>query len=77
MTPTVNRNIRAELARTSRRQSDLAAALKLGEPALSRRLAGKVPWTLDELAETAKFLGVEYVDLFREITNQPDTTEES
>lgn len=77
MTPTVNRNIRAELARAGRRQADLATELKLGEPALSRRLAGKVPWTLDELADTAKFLGVQYVDLFRETPTPTEHTEES
>jgi len=74
MTPTVNRNIKAELARSGFRQADLAQKLKIGAPALSRRLAGTVPWTLEELTTAAEFLGVQPVDL---MTERMTTTEES
>lgn len=74
MTATVNRNIKAELARSGFRQSDLAQHLNIGAPALSRRLGGSVPWTVDELTLAATFLKVPMADL---ITERPTTTEES
>lgn len=50
--------LRAELARQRRTQADLAGVLNLSQPALSRRLLGQVPMSLDELTLIAAFLNV-------------------
>jgi transcriptional regulator with XRE-family HTH domain len=42
-------NLRAEIARQRKRQTDLAAALGISAPALSRRLKGETPISVDEL----------------------------
>lgn len=54
-----NATIRAELARRRISHSDLAAAVGLSSPSLSRRLTGKYSWSLDELLKIAAFLDVE------------------
>jgi len=50
--------IRAELARRNSTQSALAAHLQLSQPAVSRRMAGKVAWRVGELAAAADFFGL-------------------
>jgi transcriptional regulator with XRE-family HTH domain len=55
--------VRAELARRRLTQTDLAAALGLSQQAASRRLAGKVPFDIDELSRVADLLRVRLVDL--------------
>lgn len=48
--------IRAELARQNRTQSELAAAMHLSTAAVSRMLSGKVTIDLAQLAVIARFL---------------------
>ena len=50
--------IRAELARQRRTQTDLAAELGLSQPSVSQRLSGQVPMTVDEVARIADWRGV-------------------
>lgn len=54
----VNSIIRAELARTQRTQGDLAEHLDLSQPAIHRRMTGKVNWRISELRHVAAFLDV-------------------
>lgn len=51
-------NIRAELARANKTQSDLAAKLGISQAQVSKRLQGRIPWRLDELVATSDLLGV-------------------
>ena len=62
-------NIRAELARRGISQVDLAMHLfgrddKTGRQRIWRRLAGRVPFSADELAATADLLGVTVASLY-------------
>ena len=56
-------NIRAELARRSLSQTDLARMLGTTQQAISRRMSGKVPFNTDELNAIAKQLGVPVASL--------------
>lgn len=47
-----------EMARQQRSQIELAGALGLSQAAVSRRLSGSTPWTVDELIVAAGFLEV-------------------
>lgn len=58
--------IRVGLARKNSTQAALAGHLQLSQPAIHRRMVGKVPWRLDELAEAAAFLGVSVTDLIND-----------
>ena len=51
-------NIRAELARRGLTQSDVAPHLGLTRQAVSRRLVGPTPFTLDQLYKIAELVGV-------------------
>lgn len=51
-------NVRAEMARRGRTQSQLANCLGVTRPAVSRRLTGQTEFSAGELIETARFLGV-------------------
>lgn len=55
--------IRAELARRGANQGDLANILNLHQTAVHRRMAGKVPWRVDELTKVAEYLGVPVAEL--------------
>lgn len=55
--------VRAEMARRRVKQKDLVSALEMAQPAVSRRMNGKVPFNVDELAKIAELLGVRIVDL--------------
>lgn len=55
----VAENVRVEMARQRARQGGLATAMRLSQPATSRRLSGEVPFTVDELQAAATFLGVD------------------
>lgn len=57
-TAAVGANVRAELARRSLTQDDLARHLGLPQPAVSRRIRGLTPWTVDELVSAAEFFDV-------------------
>lgn len=50
--------IRAEVERQGIRQSRVAEALGVSQAAASRRLAGRVPFDADDLAELSDLLGV-------------------
>ena len=63
LSTSVSANIRAEMARRGLGQRDLADALGLSRPAISNRLIGKTPWTVDELEIVAQGLGVEPASL--------------
>lgn len=58
--------IRIGLARKNEPQSALAELLDLSQPAIHRRMSGKVPWRIDELAQVAQFLGCSVTDLVGE-----------
>lgn len=62
-TAAVGANVRAELARRSLTQDDLARHLGLPQPAVSRRIRGVTAWTVDELVAAAEFFAVEPVVL--------------
>jgi len=59
----VNSNVRAEMARAKRTQAALAHQIGMGQQALSRRLTGQTPFTVDELARVGQALGVSLADL--------------
>ncbi|QKY78945.1 transcriptional repressor [Mycobacterium phage Rebel] len=58
--------IRIGLARTNKTQTALARHLKLSQPSIHRRMAGKVPWRIHELTAAAEFLGITVPDLLNE-----------
>ena len=62
-TKRVSANLRAEVARQRIPQADLAKALVLSQPAVSRRRQGRTPLTVDELVCCATLLGVTPADL--------------
>jgi transcriptional regulator with XRE-family HTH domain len=51
-------NVRAEMARLNVNQTQLATAMDLTQAAVSRRLTGKVPFNVQELAALAIFLDI-------------------
>lgn len=51
-------NVRAEAARRRLTQTALAGKLGISQEALSRRLTGRVPISVDELVDYASALGV-------------------
>ncbi|WP_336791812.1 helix-turn-helix transcriptional regulator [Gordonia malaquae] len=55
--------VRAEMARRRKTQADLAPVLGVTRQAVSRRLTGDVPLTVDELAAIADFLDVPVTQL--------------
>ncbi len=62
ITPTpsgvVGANVRAEMARRGLSQTWLSDALGLSQTAVSRRLYGRTPWSIDELVTVAAQLRV-------------------
>lgn len=54
------------LARKRSNQGKLAEHLRLSQPAVHRRMTGKVSWRISELAEVADFLGITMADLVDE-----------
>lgn len=53
--------IRGVLAQRGHTQAQLAAALGMTQPAISKRLTGRRPFTTTELEAVADFLGVHLV----------------
>lgn len=51
-------NVRAEVARRGLRHADLATALGVSRPAMSRRLTCDMEFSITELRAVAEFLGV-------------------
>jgi len=56
-------NVRAELARKGITQTDLAAKLAKSQPFVSRRLSGRVPFDVADLAAIASVLDITVADL--------------
>lgn len=55
--------LRVALARKNTTQSVLAKHLNLSQPAVHRRMAGKVSWRISELSKAADFLDVSLAEL--------------
>jgi transcriptional regulator with XRE-family HTH domain len=51
-------NVRAEMARQRKRQSDLGDVLGLTQGAVSKRMSGTVALDVNEVGKIAEFLGV-------------------
>jgi transcriptional regulator with XRE-family HTH domain len=64
-------NVRAEMARHGLSQAALAEQLGMSQSMLSARLAGKVPFNVDELAAVATALAVPSSTL---LADQPAAT---
>lgn len=56
---TVAANVRAELGRSRITQSRAAAETKISEAALSKRLNGRIPFDVDQIAALAALVGVD------------------
>lgn len=56
-------NVRAELGRHRKSQSDLGQALGLTQSAVARRLSGKVAFDINEISTAAVFLSVPVASL--------------
>lgn len=52
----VSQNVRAEMARRGVAQTSLGAEIELSQAAVSKRLLGITPWTVDELMAVAAYL---------------------
>lgn len=59
----VARNIRAEMVRSDVKQAALATGLGLTPGAVSHRLTGRTPITIDELVQVARLLSVSVATL--------------
>lgn len=55
--------VRAAAGRRRMSSAHLARELGMSEMAMSRRMSGKMPFRVDELAQLADILGVEVIDL--------------
>lgn len=60
-------NIRAEMARQRKTQTEMAPAIGISRMALHRRLTGKAAFKASELAAAAKFLAVPITDLLGDL----------
>lgn len=60
-------NVRAEMARKRITQIKLAESVGWSQGAVSRRLSGRVPFNIEELARVAEILGVTVADLVAEV----------
>lgn len=65
--PALNRNIRAEMARSGITQAAFARDLGMSQSALSRRLTGDADWTIGELLRAAEVLGCPLSALVSEV----------
>ena len=52
--------VRGELARQRLKQQDLAQYLGKTPQAIGQKMLGRVPWTLQEIANTMEFLGTQF-----------------
>lgn len=52
--------VRGELARQRLKRQDLAAYLGKTPQVIGQKMLGRVPWTLEEMAETMDFLGTAF-----------------
>jgi transcriptional regulator with XRE-family HTH domain len=58
VTNVIARNLRAEIARMELTQAKFGDLLDMRQQALSRRLMGETPWTINELIGAARALEV-------------------
>lgn len=65
----VAKRVKHELAATGRTQRELAEHLKVSNPMISYRLAGRYSFPLHELPAVAEFFGITVADLLDE--NRP------
>jgi transcriptional regulator with XRE-family HTH domain len=70
---TTGDNIGAELRRKRHTQTDLADLLGLSQAAVSRKLRGKAPMTVDELFTIAAWLDVSVMELVPDPTGAAPT----
>jgi transcriptional regulator with XRE-family HTH domain len=63
-TQQVAANVRAEMARSGLSQASLGTDLGLKQQSLSRRLAGRTPFSVDEAFAVADLLGVPASEIF-------------
>lgn len=63
----VARNVRAEMVRAGRIQSEIAGRLGISQQSLSRRLSGATAFSIDELAAIADSLDVRLTVLLGEV----------
>jgi transcriptional regulator with XRE-family HTH domain len=57
-------NVRAEMARRNKSQADIAQQLGITRQGISRRLLGRTPFDVDEIAAIARYLNVPVGVLF-------------
>lgn len=62
----INREVKAWLVRRDLKQSDLAAGIGLTQTGVSKRLSGRVPFTIEELLLVADFLEITLGELLGE-----------
>lgn len=65
--PSLQGEIRAEMARQGRVQRDLAALLNLSQATVSARMTGRVDFTVSELRAIAQWLNVSVSRLLGEV----------
>lgn len=53
--------VRGELRRQNKRHRDLADELSISQVAATNKINGKSEWSLSEVIQTVRFLGIEYV----------------
>lgn len=61
--PSIVNAVRAEMGRQSKKLNELVKPLGLSWPTVSGRLNGHKPFTLDEIAKIADFLGITVDDI--------------
>lgn len=61
--PSIVNAVRAEMGRQKKKLNELVAPLGLSWPTVSGRLNGHKPFTLDEIAKIADFLGITVEDI--------------
>lgn len=57
--------VRAEMTRRKITQAEVSACIGLTQQAVSRRLAGQVPFDVNELAKIADYLGLDIATLVK------------
>jgi len=67
LTEAVAAEVRAEMARQQKQQGDLARHLRVTQATISRRLAGKASFRIEDLQEIATFLNVPVSSFFSKV----------
>lgn len=70
-TVVVAAKIRGRIAELGYRQADLAGVLGVSQQSVSKRLTGKVPFDVNELATVADWLGVSVMQLLGDAGSTP------